>query len=256
MKREKFIKNLAEESGEKLAGFFNKDKKLISLRGSSKEIVTKYDKIIDKLIIGQIRKNYPKDNILTEESGHIKGENNLLWIVDSLDGSGNFANQNPLFSVLIAFLENNEPVLSVVYAPVINEFYFAEKGSGSFLNSKKINVSKISKLESSYFFYCEGGEKNRLRTMNILSKIYPKVADIRKIGSAGIEIAWLSAGKGEGFWATKIDPWDIAAGVLLIKEAGGKVNDFKGNSWQIKNSDFLFSNGKITNQTLKLIKNV
>ncbi len=252
--RKRLIKNMAKEAGNELMSLFRKDKKLITLRGSSKEIVTKYDKIIDKLIIKRIKEHFPKDNILTEESGSLKGNSEFLWIVDSLDGTGNFANQNPLFSVCIALLEKKKLLFGAIYAPTIKEFYFAEKGKGAFLNSKPIQVSKIKSLKSSYLFYCEGGENNRLRTKKIISALYPKVADIRKIGSAGIEIAWLAAGRGECFWTTRIDPWDIAAGVLLIREAGGKVTDFKGNPWQVKKSDFLFSNGKIDDQILKLVK--
>lgn len=257
MTRKKLIKNITKEAGNQLLKFFYSEKKLFKLRGTSKEIVTKYDKITDQLIIKKIKEHYPKDSILTEESGSIKGNRDFLWIVDSLDGSGNFANQNPLFCVSIAFFQKNKPLFGAVFAPVFNEFYFAEKNKGAFLNSKRISVSKINQLKSSYLFYCEGGEKNRLKTGKIINKIYPKVVDIRKIGAAGIEISWVAAGRAEAFWATEIDPWDMAAGLLIIREAGGKAVDFKGGPWQIKKSDFLFSNGKVEKEILKLInKNV
>lgn len=250
--REKTIKRIGKLAGKELMKFFKKDKKLINVRLSSKEVVTKYDKLIDQLIIKEIKKSYPKDNILTEESGFLKGDSNFLWIVDSLDGSGNFANQNPLFSVCLCLLKDNEPFLGVIYAPAIDEFYFVEKGKGSFLNSKKINVSNVQELNSSYVFYCEGSEKNRNKTKKILTDLYPKVRDIRKIGSAGIEISWVASGKGDAFWTSKIDPWDVAAGVLLIKEAGGQVTDFNKKDWVIKRTNLLFSNSKIHNQILKI----
>jgi len=242
---EKFIQKLAREAGKKLLFYFKKENRLTSLRGTSKEIVTKYDKLIDKFIIKEIKKKFPDHSILSEESGSIEGKKEFLWIVDSLDGSGNFASKNPLFSVCITFCLKNEPFLSVIYAPALNEFYFAKKFNGAFLNGMKIKVSKIKELKESYIVYCEGNEKNKKRIANIFQKLYPKVTEVRKIGSAGIEIAWTAAGRVDGYFTTKIDPWDVAAGVLLIKEAGGQVSDFQGKDWQIKRSNLIFSNGLI-----------
>lgn len=251
-----FLKQLTEEAGEKLKENFKKGQSFVALRKTSKEAAIKYDKTSDKFIVEKIRKKYPDHNILSEEGGFKKGNSDYLWIVDSLDGTGNFANHNPLFSVCIALFKKKTPFLAATFAPMINEFYFAEKGKGAFLNSKKINVSKIKELKESYLFYCEGNEKNKLRTRKILNALYPKVIDIRKIGSAGIETAWVATGRGEAFWATQIDPWDIAAGFLLIKEAGGEIIDFKGKPWKMKKSDLLFANKKVSNEILKLIKNI
>jgi len=253
--RRKFIEQLTKKAGNELMNYFRKDKQLITLRGTVKEVVTRYDKMIDQLIIEEIKNNYPEDNILTEEGGFLKGDSNFLWIVDSLDGTGNFANQNPLFSVCIALMKNKEVIFGAIYIPAINEFYLAEKGKGAFLNQIPIRVSKIGNFCQSYLFYCEGGEKDRLRTGKILNTIYPKVTDIRKLGSAGVETAWLAAGRAEVYFTTKIDPWDVAAGVLLVEEAGGQVTDFKGNPWKPEKTDLLFSNKKIHNEILNLIKN-
>lgn len=242
---EKFIQKISKEAGKKLLKYFKEDNTLTGLRGTSKEIVTKYDKLIDKFLIKEIKKKYPEHNILTEETGYIKGKSEFLWIIDSLDGSGNFANNNPLFSICIALLLNNEIILSVINAPAINEFYFAKKNKGAFLNKKRIKVSKIDNLKNSYLIYCEGSEKNKKRIANIFKEVYPKATELRKIGSAGIEIGWTAAGRADGYFTTKIDPWDVAAGVLLIQEAGGRVSDFKGKDWEIKRSDLVFSNGII-----------
>lgn len=251
-----FILKLTKRAGKDLLNFFKKDNKLVKLRATSKEAVTKYDKMIDRFLIKEIRKKYPSHNILTEESGFLKGKSDYLWIIDSLDGTGNFANHNPLFSICIALLYKEELKLGVVYAPALEEFYFAEKDKGAFLNGKKIQVSQISSLSKSYLVYCEGNERNRNRFSKLLASLYPKVTDIRKIGSAGIETSWVADGKVEAFFTTKIDPWDVAAGILLIKEAGGKVTDFKGNFWKIKTSDLLFSNNKVHSKIAKLIKDL
>lgn len=224
---------------------FKKEKELLKMRTTSKGAATNYDNESDELIIDRIKEKYPGHNILTEESGFQEGKSDYLWIVDSLDGTGNFANYNPLFSVCIALLQNNELKLGAIYAPAINEFYFAERNKGAFLNGEKISVSNVSKLSKSYIIFCEGAEKNRKRNLKIIEKLYSKATDHRKIGSAGIETGWVASGRVDGYWTTKIEPWDVAAGVLLIQEAGGKVTDFKGNPWQPEQKDLICSNNKI-----------
>jgi len=122
------------------------------------------------------------------------------------------------------------------------------------LNGRRIRVSDIADLSQSYILYCEGGEKDRSKTGGIVTKIYPYVMDMRKLGSAGLEIAWVAAGRGEAYFTTRIEPWDVAAGTLLIQEAGGEVTDFQGDSWELQTSDLLFSNGKVHQKLLDLIE--
>ena len=232
---------------------FREDWSLLSLRSTAKGAATRYDKEIDRLIIDEIRRHYPYHSLLTEESGFFQGDPDWLWIVDSLDGTSDFANFNPFFSVCIALMHRNELLLGAIYAPAIDEFYFAERGKGAYLNGKRIQVSKLSDLSQSYIFYCEGGEKNRLRTGEIVSRVYPYVMDMRKLGSAGLETAWIAAGKGEAYFTTHIEPWDVAPGVLLVQEAGGEVTDFQVNPWRPQTSDLLFSNGKVHQEMLNLI---
>jgi myo-inositol-1(or 4)-monophosphatase len=254
MNREEFIKKLTIEAGKEALKFFKKDKDLISLRGQSKEVVTKYDKILDQLIIKEIEKYFSKDSILTEESGFLSKSRENLWIVDSLDGSSNFANQNPLFSISIAFFKNKKPILGTVFAPALDEFYFAKIGKGAFLNGRRVFVSKIKNLKESYVVYCEGAEKNRGRVGKILSKIFPKVKDIRKIGSAGIESCWVAAGKVDAYFTTQIEIWDVAAGILIVKEAGGKITDFFGKKWKLKKQDLLFTNKFLHKEILSFLR--
>lgn len=247
------MEDLVHRAGNFLLDHFGKDPQLLNLRNTAKEVVTTYDKMADELIIQGIRARYPKHGLLTEESGLLKGNPDWIWIVDSLDGTGNFANLNPFFSVCIALMHKRELVLGAIYAPAIGEFYLAEKGKGAYLNQRKIQVSEISYLHQSYVFYCEGGEKDRLRTADIMSRIYTEVMDLRKLGAAGLETAWIAAGKGEAYYTTKIDPWDVAPGVLLLQEAGGEVTDFKGNKWLPEQADLLFSNRLIHQDILKII---
>lgn len=246
----RLIEDLSRMAGSFLLEHFREDPELLALRTSAKEAATKYDKMSDELIIRGIRGVYPEHSVLTEEGGLLRGDPDWLWIVDSLDGTGDFANWNPLFSVCLALMHKSELVLGVVYAPAIDEFYMAERGSGSYLNGRRIRVSDVADLGQSYLFYCEGGEKDRIRTGAALGAVYPKVVDVRKLGSAGLETAWVAAGKGEAYFTMKIDPWDVAAGVLLVREAGGKVTDLRGGEWVVERGDLLFSNGQALHQQL------
>ena len=248
------MEDLARKAGDVLIKHFRQDYSLFSLRSTAKEASVRYDKDVDRLIIAEIKRHYPHHSLLTEESSFLQGDPDWLWIVDSLDGTGNFANFNPFFSVCIALMHKSELLLGTMYAPAINEFYFAEKGKGAYLNGGRIRVSDITDLSQSYIFYCEGGEKDRSKTGKIISRVYPHVMDMRKLGSAGLEIAWVATGRGEAYFTTKIEPWDVAPGVLLIQEAGGEVSDFHGDSWKLQRSDLLFSNGKVHQELLDLIK--
>jgi len=248
------MEDLARKAGDVLMEHFRQDYSLFSLRSTAKEASVRYDKDVDRLIIAEIKRHYPHHSLLTEESSFLQGDPDWLWIVDSLDGTGNFANFNPFFSVCIALMHKSELLLGTMYAPAINEFYFAEKGKGAYLNGGRIRVSDITDLSQSYIFYCEGGEKDRSKTGKIISRVYPHVMDMRKLGSAGLEIAWVATGRGEAYFTTKIEPWDVAPGVLLIQEAGGEVSDFHGDSWKLQRSDLLFSNGKVHQELLDLIK--
>ena len=190
------IESLTRKAGDTLMSHFRQGWALLKKRSPAKEITTIYDKEVDRLIIEEIKRHYPHHSLLTEESGFLQGDPEWLWIVDSLDGTGNFANFNPFFSVCIALMHQSKLLLGAIYAPAIDEFYLAEKGKGAYLNGVKIQVSDVSDLSQSYIFYCEGGDKDRERTGKLLHKVYPRVTDIRKLGSAGLETAWVAAGKG------------------------------------------------------------
>jgi len=250
----KFAVELATQAGKALAAHFRKDRELLGLRTTVKEITTKYDEESDKVLVKAISEKYPAYNVWTEESGVINRGSEYTWIVDPLDGTVNFASGNPLYCVTLALLRKNEPILGVTYAPIIDELYVAERGKGAFLNRERISVSTAEKLEECYVYFCEGGDKNRLRTGEINGAIYPKVRDLRKLGSAGLEAAWVACGRGDAYVTTKIEPRDVAAGVLLVREAGGKVTDFRDGAWKTERSDLVFSNGRVHERILELVR--
>lgn len=249
-----FLITTIEEAGNFLLNNFKKEKELTSKRTSSKKAALKYDEKSDQMIRERIEKKFPEHKILTEENGLKNSGSDKLWIVDSLDGTGNFANHNPLFSVCIAFAEGQQLKRGAVYAPALDELYYAEKGKGAYLNHEEISVSDIDQLSDSYIVYCEGNQENREKSGKVVSNVYPKVTDQRKIGSAGIETAWTAAGRVDGYWTMKIDPWDVAAGVLLIKEAGGKVTTFDGGKWTPDQHDLICSNSKNHSSLKSLVK--
>jgi len=247
------MEQIARTAGEFLLSHFRQEPDLVVQRNSAKEAATSYDKLADDLIIHGIKEHYPDHSLLTEESGFLHGDPEWLWIVDSLDGTGNYANWNPLFCVCIALKHQQEIVLGAIYAPAIDEFYIAQIGEGAYLNGMRIQVSDIALLHDSYIFYCEGGERDRRRTGWFLTKVYPEVVDIRKLGSAGLESAWVAAGRGEAYFTTSIEPWDVAPGVLLVAEAGGMISDFTGGAWNMKKNDLLFSNSRVHSPLIELL---
>ena len=248
----KFIIELSKKAGKFLLENFRKDSDLFRLRGTTKEIVTKYDKASDKMLVDALSKKFPDYNLLTEESGFRDKKSDFTWIVDSLDGSSNFAVGNPFFAVSIALVHHNKPILGVAYAPFLKELFVAEEGSGALLNSKAIHVSYIDQLDKSYFVWCEatGGH---LRMSRINANIQPKVKDLRKLGAGSLECAWVACGRADAFVVTQVEPWDVVTGTVLVSEAGGKVTDFKGNAWKPKRSDVVFSNGKIHDKILEIV---
>lgn len=245
--------NFAVEAGNYLLRDF-RNIEGFSRRGHTKAIKTIYDLASDRLIKKLIEKNYPTHNILTEETGYIQKCSSFTWIVDPLDGTGNFINCNPFFSVSLALKVRQKIKVGVVYAPFLKELYVAESGRGAFLNGKRIKVSSVKDIEKSYLVSCEGGEKDKVRRATLYKILASKAIDLRKLGSAALECGWVACGRADGYVTTKISPWDVAAGILLVEEAGGKVSDFKGNPWNFEKSDLVVSNGKIHRSLLKEVK--
>lgn len=230
---------------------FRKDTSLVKKRGTAKELHLMQDLKSDKLIISAIKKKFPQHNILTEESGFIDKKSDYAWVIDPLDGSTNFARGNPFFAVSIALMKDKELLLGVVYAPYLKELYVAEKGKGAYLNGKKIHVSKTNTLAKSYLVSCEGGDATNKQIAEINAKFLPLVKDMRKLGSAALESSSVAAGRSEAYIVRQISSWDVAAGVLLVEEAGGKVTDFEGKPWNGRKSNLVFSNGKVHGRILE-----
>ncbi len=219
------------------------------------DLVTEADVASEKAVIGIIRAAFPGHAILAEESGLNQGDEAFTWIIDPLDGTTNFAHRLGLFSVSIAFAENNEPRFGVVLNPLSGELYTAVKGSGAFLNGRPIRVSGASGVSDSLlvtgfpYNVAEIWEEITARFSSCLRA----ARGVRRLGSAAIDLCKLAEGVFDGFWEQGLKPWDTAAGVLIAREAGARVTDFSDREFHIDKTELLATNGNIHQQMLQLL---
>lgn len=245
----------ALKAGEMLRQKFGTEFKVSSKEGRH-NLVTECDKASEKMIIGTIHKIFPDHAILAEESGASAQKNHVTWIIDPLDGTVNFAHTIPVFSVSIAAAVGAEVVAGVVYQPITQETFTAEKGKGAFLNGKPIRVTHTPKIEeaivSTGFPY--NLNENPLGCIEAFLKVARLGLPIRRLGSAAIDLSYVAAGRFDAFWEVILHPWDFAAGQLLIEEAGGKVTDYQGKGHSLfAAGPILASNGKIHQQMSQIL---
>jgi len=195
-------------------------------------LVTEYDLLSETTIISFIKERFPDHSILCEEEGQVQKKDEIEWIIDPLDGTVNFAHAIPMFAVSIAVRKGNDMISAVTYHPLLSELFVAERGKGAFLNGNKLKVTNTQKLDDAIlatgFPYDLINNPNNCieRFMSVLKLGLP----IRRIGSACLDLAYVAAGRLDVFWEVGLGPWDCAAGMLLIEEAGGKVTHFDGKS--------------------------
>jgi myo-inositol-1(or 4)-monophosphatase len=253
---DKYLKialNAVKKSGAMLAkeyGNFNRHD--IRLK-SHHEIVTRFDLLSEEVIINELRRNFPAHGIVSEEKGEIKGYGGLTWYIDPIDGTTNFAMHNPLWCVSLALAEAGELVLGIIYAPIMDELFVAVKNGGAELNGQKIKVSNI-KEGKVLNTYCHGKKLAHIKKA-IAYYRKQKLAefDCRQLGSAALELAYVACGRVESFLAPGANDWDVAAGVVIVREAGGKVTDFANRPWQLGRGDIAASNGLVHGQILKAV---
>lgn len=236
--------------------FFNKDFTVSNKEGVN-NLVTEADHAAEKAIMAVIKNHFPEHQILAEETGEIIQDSNYKWIIDPIDGTVNFAHGIPLNCVSIGIEKDNNIVLAAVYNPHMNEFFFAEKGQGAFLNDKPIQVSAqtaaINACLVTGFPYTYINMPNG--PLEIFDRFIRKGVPVRRLGSAAIDLCWVAAGRFDGFYEHKLEPWDSAAGYLIVEEAGGKVTDFDGNLFSVYQHRILATNGKIHEEMLQVINN-
>ena len=245
----------ATQAGAKeLQRFFNGPFQISNKEGIN-NLVTEADHAAEKAIITVIQNKYPDHFILSEEVGEIKTSSDYKWIIDPIDGTVNFANGIPICCVSIALEHNGSMILGAVYNPLMNEFFYAEKGSGAFLNDKRIQVSDKSEVIKSClvtgFPYTYLDEANG--PLQVFEKLIRRGIPVRRLGSAAIDLCWVACGRFDGFYEHKLAPWDSAAGFLMVEEAGGTVTDFKGDYYSPYQPHILATNGKIHEELLNAV---
>jgi len=210
---------------------------------SSREIVTKADLASERIIKQMIKDNFPSHQILSEESGLSGQQSPYFWIVDPLDGTTNFSMHNPLWSISIALCYQGEVQLGIVFAPVLGEIFVAAKGAGAFLNGQPMKVSD-KRAKAAINTFCHS---SNLKDLKQALRYYEKQKldnfDCRQLGSAAIELAYVASGRIESIGIPGANAWDVAAGVLLVSEAKGRVTDLLGQRWGLKSKGILASNG-------------
>ena len=243
----------AKQAGKLLLDDFGKFSKF-KFKGKW-EIKTPADYKSEKTILGIIQKNFPSHSVYSEEKGLLNQESQFLWIIDPLDGTTNFSRQIPIFNISIALAIQEELSLGVVFNPFTKELYYAQKGKGAFLNNEKIKVSRVNNLSKTVVSLWKGTSENDIDPIKkIFGKIIERVHTTRIFSSCALELCYVASGKLDAFINHGSKPYDYAAGVLIVQEAGGTVTDFNNNPFNLKTKNILASNGKIHNEILKLIK--
>lgn len=225
-----------------------------------KDMVTEADRLSEEIIVTKIKQAFPKHDILAEERGLVRGngtcEAEYTWVIDPLDGTTNFAHGVPIFAVSIGVTHLGIPVAGVVYNPVSKELFRAEHDRGAFLNDKRITVSAVSSVSHSLvatgFPYDMRDERDN--NVRDFCRIVGEVQGIRRMGVASLDLAYVACGRFDGFWEPGLAPWDVAAGYVLVREAGGTVTDYQGGEFALDNRRIVASNGIIHCELLRFLQ--
>ncbi|MDP2207705.1 MAG: inositol monophosphatase family protein [Bacteroidota bacterium] len=246
----------AKDAGKFLKQNLGKVREINLKSGQERNLVTEIDKKSEELIIGIIRKHFPTHDILAEESGSEHGKkSDFRWIIDPLDGTTNFTHGLPIFCVSIGLEHKGEIVAGVIYDPNLDELFSAEKGRGAFLNGKRLRVSQTPLLKNSLMVtgFPYNVTDNPDNCIQHFVNFLMAAQAVRRMGSAAIDLAYVAASRYDGFWEVNLNAWDMAAGVLLIREAGGKVTGFTGEEIDIYGKRVVASNGLIHDEMIGLI---
>jgi myo-inositol-1(or 4)-monophosphatase len=248
------VQELAREAGSLLMSYFGKV--AIEYKGDV-DLVTVADRNSEELIVGRIRKLWPGHDLMGEEGSRTETGSDFRWYIDPLDGTTNFAHGFPVFCVSMGLEHKGERIVGVIYDPTRDELFTAEKGSGSTLNGKPISVSNTRRLaESLLATGFPSHKRHKNPNIHFYHQITLRSHGVRLAGSAALDLCNVASGRCDGFWEFNLNPWDTAAGVLLVEEAGGKVTNFTGGPFAISSREVLASNVVIHDELLAEFKNI
>ncbi len=246
---------IAREAGALLSKFFER-RVAFELKGEH-DLVTEADRASEALVVERLRSHFPAHSIVAEEGGGHAGSSEFCWYVDPLDGTTNFAHGFPMYNVTLALEQAGQLISGVIFDPEHNEMFSAERGSGAYLNNRRIRVSKVSRVEDSLV---ATGFPSKKRHADVNVHFYYQLAmishGVRRAGAAALDLAYVASGRLDGFWEFGLNPWDMAAGILLIQEAGGKCSDMKGAPAALRGPHLLADNGTIHDALLGIFGEV
>lgn len=234
------------------------EKLQVSKKGPG-DFVTKTDQKVEEIIIEELERARPGYNFLAEEGGTTKEKKNeFTWIIDPIDGTANFMHGIPHFAISIGLEKNGEIIVGIIFDPIKNEMFYAEKGRGAYLNNTRIRVSSRNTIGDSVAL--TGGpafaEENKQNFYNEYIAMSNHCHQVRKLGSAALDLAYVAAGRAEIFWHKNLKYWDIAAGLIIVKEAGGTITDFKGKTFDLNNKELLATNSRLDSETVKILSSI
>ncbi len=243
------MSSAARKAGRGLIRDFGEIENLQVSKKSLKDFVSTADLRSEKIIIEELGKARPDFNFLTEESGYIEGnDKNHCWIVDPLDGTANFLHGVPYFAVVIALEFKKEIIASLIYSPITEDLFYAEKGKGAFLNQKRIRVSNRKNLEESLLAY-----NNNFYELPFFANLNKRFMAVRHFGAMALDLAYLATGRYDVVFVLNSKPWDVSAGMLLVKEAGGFISEFNLENSNNTNVNNFFASNLSLKEELNLI---
>lgn len=246
---------IAREAGAVLSRYFEK-RVTYQLKGEF-DLVTEADRASEQLVVERLRSHFPGHSIVAEEGGGQDTPSEYRWYVDPLDGTTNFFHGFPMFNVTLALERAGELVAGCIYDPLRDEMFAAERGGGAWLNGSRIRVSKLPRLEEALV---ATGFPSRKRHLNVNVHFFYQMSMLsqgaRRAGSAALDLAYVACGRFEAYWEFGLKPWDMAAGVLLVAEAGGKVSDMRGGPVDVHGAHVLADNGLVHDEVLELFGEV
>jgi len=246
---------IAREAGGLLATFFER-RVPFELKGEN-DLVTEADRASERLIVERLRTHFPSHAVVAEEGGGHESASGYRWYVDPLDGTTNFAHSFPVFNVTLALEAEGQLVAGVIFDPIKNELFTAERGASSYLNNRRIRVSQTRQLTDALV---ATGFPSRKRHLNINIHFYHQLGvqthGVRRCGSAAIDLAYVACGRLDAFWEFGLNPWDMAAGLLLIEEAGGKYSGMHGEPLQLRGPHVVADNGLLHEEMLGVFQEI
>lgn len=245
----------ALQAGELLRSGFA-SAKTISSKDGRHNLVTQYDLASEARIMEILRHRAPSSTILTEESGLHVGSADVVWVIDPLDGTVNFAHGIPIFCVSIAAVVSGEIIVGVIHQPLLNETFTAVRGEGCFVNGRRMSVTATEQLAESILVtgFPYNVEDNPHRCIDQFAQIVGKGLPVRRLGSAALDLAYVADGRFDGYWEVALHPWDMAAGVLMVTEAGGSVSHYGGRAFALGEDSIVATNARIHDQLVAALE--